>query len=278
MIPRKQPKILIVDDDPAIVKALSTRCEKMGFAIDTASNGMQMVLKARRTGPDLIIVDVNIPQLDGLTASFRLLQPGGCPMDVIVVTGNSSEETIECCEAMGMFYARKGEDFWSNIRIALTEIFPHMADAIAAQSGSRVSDAVPKWPRILIVDDDEEVGIFLGSRLNKLGIETLCASNAAQAMRLATKRQPSVIITDCYMPEGDADFLMTRLRAVPETAHTPVIVLSGKDIDKHTANALTGEVLGHPGAVKIFKKSFDVSDLFQTIEEFCAFRPSAAIQ
>jgi len=278
--PQKQPRVLIVDDDPAIIKALSHRCEKMGFSIDTACNGVQMVLKARRTAPDLVIVDVNMPELDGLTASLHLLQPGGHPMDVIVVSGSSNGDTVESCEAMGMFYARKGPDFWRDIRDSLIEIFPHMADAIAAQSAGPAGapDTVPNRPRVLIIDDDQQIGVFLASRLNKHGIETLYAPNVVQAMRIAVKRSPSVIITDYCMPEGDARFLMSRLRGTQETANIPVIVLSEKDIDRQTAGSLTRDIQGHAGVVRIFKKSFDFDELFQAIQEFCAFEPGGTPQ
>jgi CheY-like chemotaxis protein len=276
----KQHRILIADDDPAIVRALSTHCAKMGFAIDTANNGMQMLLKARRTSPDLMIVDVNMPKLDGLTASLHLLEPGGHPMDVIVVTGSSNEETIQRCDAMGMFYARKGSTFWDDIDSALSEVFPEMAKSIAAHSGSPTpkTAAVPSRPRVLIVDDDEETTLFLGSRLKKLGIETLSATDVASALRLAQNHHPSVVITDYSMPGGDAEFLIKRLRSVPQTVNVPIIVLSEKEIDRATERALKSEVLGYAGAVNIFRKSFDVSELFQAIREYCAFEPRVGVE
>ena len=61
----KAPKVLIADDDPAIVKLLADRCAKMGFAVETAANGMQLLIKARRNHPDIMIIDVNMPELDG---------------------------------------------------------------------------------------------------------------------------------------------------------------------------------------------------------------------
>jgi CheY-like chemotaxis protein len=270
-----KPKILIADDDPAVIKALSSRCEKMGFAIDTAANGVQMLLKVRRAMPALMIVDVNMPQLDGLTASSRLVEPGGPPIDIIVMTGSTSEETIERCDAMGMFYARKGPEFWEDIRFALTEIFPSMSEEIDGQSGAHagVGNTVPNRPRVLIVDDEEKVGEFLTSRLNKLGIEALCATNADQAVRIAVRRQPSVIVADYEMPDGDANFLIIRLRSLPETAFVPVIVVSERDVDDRMAMSLKREVLGRSGASKVFRKSFDGSELFEALQEFCAFDP-----
>ena len=44
----KTPRMLIADDDPAIVRLLADRCVKMGFKVETASNGLQLLIKARR--------------------------------------------------------------------------------------------------------------------------------------------------------------------------------------------------------------------------------------
>jgi DNA-binding response OmpR family regulator len=77
------PKLLIADDDPAIVSSLADRCSKMGFIVESATTGLQLLMKGRRTHPDLMIVDVNMPEPDGLSASLTLLHPGSQPVEVI---------------------------------------------------------------------------------------------------------------------------------------------------------------------------------------------------
>ena len=125
---KSPPKMLIADDDPAIVSLLADRCVKMGFAVETASNGMQMLIKARHNHPDIMIIDVNMPELDGLSACTRLLDPGSKPVDVVVITGNADAETAERCESLGLYYGRKGFEFWKSIEAALVEIFPRHGD------------------------------------------------------------------------------------------------------------------------------------------------------
>jgi CheY-like chemotaxis protein len=58
-------RILIVDDDPWILRMVSTLLEKRGFSIFTAEDGEQGVLKADQSRPDLIITDVMMPKMDG---------------------------------------------------------------------------------------------------------------------------------------------------------------------------------------------------------------------
>jgi CheY-like chemotaxis protein len=265
------PKLLIADDDPAIVKLLSDRCKKMGFEVETATNGMQLIIKARQIQPNVLIVDVNMPALDGVSASARLLDTGGKALNVIVVAGRSNPEIAERCQSMGMYYSHKGPQLWKNIEAALVEIYPNMTGAIPQKNGSSAPDIVPLRPRVLVVDDDPAVGTFLASRLRKLGVDTLIASNAVQAYRIAAREKPSAIISDYEMPNGDARHLLARLRSSPATDSIPVIVLSGHDIDEQTEQLLRREILGKSGIVGVFKKSFEVHELFAALETFCAF-------
>jgi CheY-like chemotaxis protein len=226
--------MLIADDDPAIVRVLADRCMKMGFKVEGAANGMQLLIKARRSQPDIMIVDVNMPEMDGLTVCERLLDPGSKPVEVVVVTGSADPETAERCESLGLFYGRKGPDFWKSIETALTEIYPNMAGEIEEQEMQSTGPAVHERPRVLVVDDDPAIKEFLATRLGKYGIDTLYAADATPALRMASKEQPSVIIADYHMPDGDAQYLLHRLRGTPSTAKIPVFVISGQEIDEIT--------------------------------------------
>src|ERR1700690_993207 len=167
----KVPKMLIADDDPAIVRLLADHCVKMGFKVETATNGIQLLMKARRSQPDILIVDVNMPQMDGLSVCTRLLDPGSRPLEVVVVTGSTDPETAERCESLGMFYGRKGPDFWNSVEGALAEIYPDMANRIGGLESVAMDAEVPQRPRVLVVDDDPDIETFLASRLSKYGVD-----------------------------------------------------------------------------------------------------------
>ena len=85
------------------------------------------------------------------------------------------------------------------------------------------------------------------------------------------KEKPTVIITDNFMPNGDAQYLLHRLRSAPATENIPVFVISGRVLNEATEQILRREISGHPGAAKIFKKSFDTSELFGALQKFCSF-------
>lgn len=265
------PKMLIADDDPAIVGLLAARCLKMGFTVDTASNGIQLLIKARQNHPDIVIVDVNMPELDGISACARLLDPGSKPVDVVVITANPDPELPDRCESLGLYYGNKRFEFWKSIEAALVDIFPEMTDKIVGLQAQTKNAQPQDRPRVLLVDDDPAIQHFLASRLGKYGIETLYASDATHGFRIATKARPSVIIIDNHMPNGDAKYLLTRLRSMAETGSIPVIVISAHQLDPITEQNLKREICGRPGAAHILKKSFDTNELFGALKKYCSF-------
>jgi two-component system alkaline phosphatase synthesis response regulator PhoP len=62
----EEHKILLVDDDPDILEFLSYNLEKEGYKVFTADNGKDAVIKAKKTMPDLILLDVMMPEVDGI--------------------------------------------------------------------------------------------------------------------------------------------------------------------------------------------------------------------
>ena len=61
-------KILLVDDEPDILEIVGYNLSTAGYKLSTASNGLEAIKKAKKTIPDLIIMDVMMPEMDGIEA------------------------------------------------------------------------------------------------------------------------------------------------------------------------------------------------------------------
>ncbi len=86
-------RILIVDDDPWILRMVSTVLEKRGYTIFTASDGEEALARARQTRPHLIITDVTMPKMDGWTLVRALRsRPELALVPVIFLTARGGEE------------------------------------------------------------------------------------------------------------------------------------------------------------------------------------------
>jgi class 3 adenylate cyclase/CheY-like chemotaxis protein len=87
--------ILVVDDNEANVDILATRLSTRGYAVITARDGAEAVLTATRELPDLILLDVMMPKLDGLEVTRRLRANASLPfMPIILCTAKSGTEDV----------------------------------------------------------------------------------------------------------------------------------------------------------------------------------------
>lgn len=86
-------KVLIVDDDPLLVRMYQTKFVNDGYQVETGSDGDQVVEKAKAFQPDVILLDVMMPHINGLDAIQLLKQdPQTKPIPVIMLTNVSSSE------------------------------------------------------------------------------------------------------------------------------------------------------------------------------------------
>src|ERR1700754_4772239 len=74
------PKVLIADDEPNIREVISFALERAGFATATARNGNEALQQFRRGTPDLIILDVGMPEMDGLEVCRQVRKTSEVPI------------------------------------------------------------------------------------------------------------------------------------------------------------------------------------------------------
>ena len=65
MFKENKKKILVVEDEPDIAESLEIRLDMAGYSVSIATNGQEAVLKARSGAPDLVLLDLMIPKMDG---------------------------------------------------------------------------------------------------------------------------------------------------------------------------------------------------------------------
>jgi len=82
-------KILVVDDEPSIVKSIQYSLEKEGYTVATAHDGAQAIEVARREKPNLVILDVMLPSLDGYEVCRQIRQE--MPVPIIMLTAKGEE-------------------------------------------------------------------------------------------------------------------------------------------------------------------------------------------
>jgi len=89
--PSRSQHILVVDDEPSIIDAVATSLRYEGFSVDEAANGRLALSSAQENPPDLIVLDIMLPDLDGLEVTRRL-RADGLRVPVLFLTARGSVE------------------------------------------------------------------------------------------------------------------------------------------------------------------------------------------
>lgn len=85
-------KVLVVEDDAELVELLSFNLKKAGFAVGTAGDGIEGLKKARSLRPDLLLLDLVLPELDGFAVCEILRKaPSTAALPIIMLTGLSGQ-------------------------------------------------------------------------------------------------------------------------------------------------------------------------------------------
>lgn len=121
----KELRILIAEDEPLVLMGFEEMISDAGYGVaDAVSDGETAVSRALELQPDLIIMDINMPGVDGLTAAERIKEKADIP--IIIVTGYRSEKFIDrASDAYVSAYLQKPVDEYelkSAIKLALAQM------------------------------------------------------------------------------------------------------------------------------------------------------------
>lgn len=97
-------KILIVDDEEILMDLLSAKIKREGFIVAEAHDGEEGLRMALAEHPDLILMDIIMPKMDGITVMKKLrLDPWGKDVPVIILTNLNTSESVQDSVASGAY-------------------------------------------------------------------------------------------------------------------------------------------------------------------------------
>lgn len=262
--------VLVAEDDPMLAQVLALRFGYLGMTARVTPDGAGALALARELRPDLMVIDVNMPTIDGLTVCRALNEDANARRMVkIVLSGRADAEVIETCQATGARHVLKDPHAWATIRGVLEEVFRDDRDTLNGVGAPA--------PRVLVVDDDPDLLRAMTLRLRREGLEVVTASTGIDGFARARESHPAAIIADYTMPRGNGDYLLGRLQADRTTRGIPVIVLTGWSIEGTHDRSHERDLCGRGGAVAYLTKPFEFGDLLGHLAaRVPGFRPASA--
>jgi len=151
---RTPPLILIVEDNPASLDILQTRLKTHNYEVITATDGEEGLVKARKKQPDLILLDIMMPKMDGLEVCRRLKGDPSLPfIPIIMVTAKAdSKDVVAGLEAGGDEYLRKPVDHAALVaRVKSMLRIKELHDTVCEQSArlEEQSAQLAEWNQML---------------------------------------------------------------------------------------------------------------------------------
>jgi adenylate cyclase len=192
------PRILIADDTPANVHILQARLAAHGYEIITASDGEEALAAVRQTVPDLILLDIMMPKMDGIEVCRHLRTDSSLPfIPIIMVTAKAdSRDVIAGLQAGGDEYLTKPIDAAALVaRVQSMLRIKKLHDTVEALAAERA-----EWNRTLERRVEEQVGQL--ERLGRLKrffspqlAELIVAGGAADPLE-THRREVTVVFLD----------------------------------------------------------------------------------
>ena len=214
--------VLVIDDDLAVHELLEGVMKKEGYRVESASDGIEGLKKARQMRPDIITLDVYMPGKDGWTVLGELkADPELSEIPVIMISVSDERQKGY---AMGAEYLTKPID---------------RKKLAAMLSGYRGAES---RPTALVVDDDPSLREMLRRNLEEQGWGVDEAENGVAALRRVAENPPHLILLDLIMPQLDGFGFIAQLRKNVAWRGIPIVVVTAKDLGAEERERLNGGV------------------------------------
>ncbi len=213
---------LVIDDDPSVHQLVREPLARQGFQLVSAMDGYEGLSRARALRPNIILLDLFMPGLDGWEVLNTLRADptiSSIPTVLVSIAAEASRG-----------FALGATDYLSKpIRIdELVDIVErHRADG----TGS-----------VLVVDDDPSSRDIITRTATAEGWRVRAAADGAAAIAALEVERPSLLLLDLMMPEVDGFAVVEHVRATPSLAELPIVVISALDLDRRERAKLEGRV------------------------------------
>jgi CheY-like chemotaxis protein len=219
------PLVLVCDDDPEIRSQLQNLLEKRHYRVVTVANGEEAIAAASSSHPDVILLDLLMPGMNGWE-TMTVLKQRVDTQDIPVII---------CSVCTPTNNSKPNQDFvnWVSKPLEESLLFESLRQALTNSA---------KQIRVLLVEDDPDLAEVLQTLFKLHDINIVHAKTGKEAIRLSQKVKPDLLILDLVLPEGDGFTVVEWLQQHNQLCKIPLMIYSAKQLQESERKRLK---LGH---------------------------------
>jgi len=216
--------ILVIDDDKIILELFQATLSQLGYAVAVAVNGTQGLELVRKLQPDCILLDVNMPEIDGWQVLSTLKNDSeSASIPVIMMSMNIDQQAG---------YAKGALDCLDK-----TMLHSQLPAILKKHRIGEPADGV-----IMVVDDDRMQREFISNSLKNKGLKVLMFEHGQQVLAQLEQVQPVLILLDLNMLIMDGLELIEHLQKHDTWRSIPVAVLTSRNLTAEECASLNRHV------------------------------------
>jgi len=250
--------VLTVDDSKVVRSMVTRHLQPYGCTIIEATNGQEGVEMARTHQPDLVLLDVTMPVMDGRQALGELRKDAATKgIPVIMLTAESGRDLV-------VEIAKLGVNGYIVKPFQQDTFDKEVSKVLGAPGGAAGATAVD--PRaVLIVDDSEKVLAMAKAALEQ-SMTVLTATSGKDAIAQYTKARPGVVVIDLVMPDMDGFATLAELQKLGKSSCVALSVRGDQSLHDKAKKA---------GYSAIVEKPFQAAELLEHVTQAASAGASA---
>jgi PAS domain S-box-containing protein len=213
-VSNKGVNVLVCDDDPSIRTQLKRLLEQKGYQVSTVNSGEGAIATAASQHPDIILLDLVMPGMNGWEVMAILKQRKDTEnIPIIICSVCEPNKNDQLSQDFAQWVCKPVED--NSLLRSLSQVLANTSKKL----------------RILLVEDDAKIAELLVTLLESHGIKTFLAQTGKEAIRKSQEVNPDLIILDIVLPECDGFTVVEWLQQHHQLNNIPLLVYSAKDLD-----------------------------------------------
>jgi len=255
-------RILIIEDEPVHLNVMKAKLEYEGYEVLAAVDGEAGYQMVKQERPDLVLLDIILPKLDGFGVLEKLKKD---KINVPIIIVSNSGQPVEVDRAMKMGakdYLVKAEfnptdvlekvekvlgrpaspksDFKSPKKSNFSPAGANPSVKAPADKAGGANKSAQGGAKILIVEDDKFLRDLIVQKLKREGFAISEAVDGEEGLKIAKEKHPDIILLDLILPGLDGFEILRRVKSDASTASIPVIVLSNLGQKEDMDRAMSG--------------------------------------